>query len=124
MTSEGQPSLFPPWSRPGTSLEAACSMAGSPAHASRRKVLACIRSKGAFGATDDEIMAETGMDPNTVRPRRWELAGLDRRSTLPTLIASNGEKRLTRRGRRAMVWVAVEFLSEEMRGNTDRKWGG
>ena len=89
---------FPPWSRYGTSLEAAASVAGSAAKKQRQTVLDFIRSKGEYGATDDEIITELGIGHNALHPRRWELAGLNRKSDMPKLIAHNGERRKTRTG--------------------------
>ncbi len=62
------------------------------------RVLECLRTRG--GLTDEQIQDALGMAPSTQRPRRVELerAGYARDS---------GERRSTRSGRRAVVWVAT-----------------
>jgi hypothetical protein len=67
----------------------------------RGQVLAYIRKCGERGATDDELQVALGMNPSTERPRRIELWRRDR-------IWRNGEKRPTRSGRQAVVWVAEQ----------------
>ena len=86
-----------PHSDDDTSKEAAVSM--------RRDVLALralvfdrIAQSGDKGMTDEEIARALGLEGNTARPRRWELANMGR-------IEKSGEKRKTSRGRRAVVWV-------------------
>lgn len=68
----------------------------------RHVVLAYLRGRGPEGATDDEMQEHIPMNPSTQRPRRGELAEKG-------LIVESGERRPTRTGRRADVWVAVEF---------------
>lgn len=82
-----------------TSRAAAASISGS-ASVLRNAVLAFIRAAGSRGATDEEVQVGLNMNPSTQRPRRVELwdAGLVRPSD---------EKRPTRSGRNAQVWVAV-----------------
>ena len=66
----------------------------------QRCVYDCIRSMGADGATDDElIVAMPRYSPSTIRPRRIEL---EQRG----LIVNSGRERLTRSNRRAVVWIA------------------
>lgn len=90
--------FFPPYSGGGTSEYAAESMR-MIAGELRRRVYAYIRSKGSYGATDQEIQMGLSLDSNTARPRRWELCreGKIRRS---------GQTRKTVSGREADVWVA------------------
>lgn len=109
---------FPPWSREGTSFTAAAMIEGEPAHKQRLRVLHFIRSKGEFGATDDEIIHELDLAHNAAHPRRWELAGLNRRADFPTLIALNGEKRPTIKKRPANVWIAIKANAFTL-GNPD-----
>lgn len=69
----------------------------------RGRVFWRILRAGEAGKTDEEIHRETGIDLNTVRPRRRELEKLG-------MIRKSGEKRPTGNGRRksmAAVWVAV-----------------
>lgn len=73
----------------------------------RDSVLSFIRGMGVHGATDDEMQDRIPMNPSTQRPRRGELAQ-------DGLIVRTGEKRLTRTGRRADVWVAKEFATGEL----------
>jgi hypothetical protein len=64
----------------------------------RGKVLAFIRERGPWGATDEEIQLTLRMNPSTERPRRIELhyAGL---------VKLSGTTRPTASGRQAMVWI-------------------
>lgn len=91
--------MIAPHSNDTTSLWAALAIAP---HVNRLAgvVLDAIRAAGERGMTDGEIQAATGLDGNTVRPRRVELerAGL---------IAACGT-RATAAGRQAAVWVAKE----------------
>lgn len=64
----------------------------------RAKVLAFIQTRGAAGATDEEIATALGLNPSTARPRRIELVRggfIEKRGT-----------RKTSSGRAADVWVA------------------
>jgi hypothetical protein len=63
----------------------------------RGKVLSFIDSRGAEGATDEEISRATGINPSTARPRRVELVARG-------LIEKSGTRK-TASGRRADVWV-------------------
>jgi hypothetical protein len=66
----------------------------------RAGILDYLRSRGAEGATADEIEQDTGISGNTVRPRLCELDDLGR-------ISKTDETRPTSSGRRAAVWVAT-----------------
>lgn len=90
----------PPFSNDTTSREAAESIR-QDASVLRELVYRDIRQSGARGRTDEEIQDALGLSGNTERPRRWELAKADR-------IVESGERRLTRSGRRAAVWVVRE----------------
>ena len=67
----------------------------------RRSVYRDILYSGDHGRTDDELQVRLSMNPSTERPRRIELweAGL---------IRKNGHCRITRSGRTAAVWIAVD----------------
>ena len=103
----------PPEPKPLPSCGATATTRGTSAAAAKdarglaspmgRKVLEFIQSRGAAGATDEEIQIGLGMNPSTERPRRIELMRRD-----PPAIVESGT-RPTRSGRHAAVWVAVEF---------------
>ncbi len=57
------------------------------------------------GATDDEIQVALNMNPSTQRPRRIEL--WDR-----GLVRDSGQRRKTRAGRNAAVWVVTQKAIE------------
>lgn len=67
----------------------------------RGLVLDYLRSRGAVGATDEEMQIALAdvMPPNTQRPRRGELADAG-------LIYKSGQTRKTLSGHPAVVWVA------------------
>jgi len=69
----------------------------------RGSVWLAIHKEGSEGATDEEIAERLGLAGNTARPRRRELA-------VRNIVADSGTRRTTRAGRKAIVWVAVEFL--------------
>lgn len=78
-----------------TSAAAADSLDGTTLNALQRRVLEFLRARPE-GATDEEIIAGTGLNPSTARPRRIELA---RRG----LVVEAGTRR-TSSGRSASVW--------------------
>ena len=80
-----------------TSAAAADSLGPETLNRLHRLVLAWLEEHGP--ATDEEIIAGTGLNPSTARPRRIELA---RRG----LVVEAGEKR-TRSGRKASAWKAT-----------------
>jgi transcription initiation factor IIE alpha subunit len=89
---------FPPFQKHSeTSRQAARDVSAKPM---REIVLEALIDRGNRGATDDELQTALGMDPSTERPRRVELerAGL---------VIDSGERRKTRSGREAVVWMAV-----------------
>jgi hypothetical protein len=63
----------------------------------QRQVLNYLQKQGETGATDEEMQQGLGMPPNTQRPRRRELQ-------LNEVVHDSGARRLTRSGRRAVVW--------------------
>jgi len=71
------------------------------AHKQRARVLAYLASRGALGATDQEIELDLGMVGNSVRPRRGELLE-------SKCIADSGTTRKTLSGRKATVWIFVK----------------
>jgi hypothetical protein len=87
----------------GTSGVAADRIAGYAAK-QRADVLAVIVKAGAFGATDADIEAATGIRAQSVSPRRGELRALG-------LVVDSGRRRPTPRGRPAAVWVAATFAT-------------
>ena len=91
-----------PFSNASTSLEAAMSMQGGEGSTARGRVLAFIVSRGAHGATDDEVEIGIGMSHQTASARRREL-------DLRRLIVKDGTKRKTRSGRNAQVWIGVSI---------------
>lgn len=66
----------------------------------RRLVYAYIASRGANGATDQECQAALHLEPNTQPPRRIEL-------TRGGHVRDSGQRRKTRSGRNAIVWIAT-----------------
>lgn len=67
----------------------------------RRKVLALIRRKGLYGATDEEMQEILGMHHNSQTPRRKELEEGD-------WIIDSGRTRQTLSDTPAIVWVLSE----------------
>lgn len=65
----------------------------------RAVVWDAIRAAGMDGLTDEEIQERLNMVGNTARPRRRELQ-------LAGRVRDSGKTRPTRRGRKAVVWVA------------------
>lgn len=94
-----QPEL--PFSNSTTSRDAAESIDGSASKTMRERVMAYIRSQGRKGATDDEIEVALSMSHQTASARRRELA-------LKIRIQATGERRPTRSGRAAQVWIAID----------------
>lgn len=89
----------PPYQAHSTTSFKAAALIEPTAASLRGQVLAFMRQAGTQGATDEEIQVAMEMNPSTQRPRRIELLGMG-------LIANSGETRLTRSGRRAVVWIA------------------
>lgn len=69
----------------------------------RRQVFDFIASKGLGGATDEEIGDALKMPGSTVRPRRGELVD-------GGLVVETRQRRSTKSGRQAIVWVAKKNL--------------
>jgi len=80
-----------------TSTQAAVSVRGKAATL-RQQVYEHLHSKGRYGATDEEMQDALEMNPSTQRPRRKELETNNQ-------ITDSGQRRRTRSGRNAIVWV-------------------
>ena len=78
-----------------TSAQAADSLDATTLNRLHRQVLAFLEARP-DGATDEEIIAGTGLNPSTARPRRIELA---RRG----LVVEAGTRK-TASGRMATIW--------------------
>lgn len=98
---EGEARALPAVAGSETSREAADSWTMEDTNALRARVYAAIAARGAFGATDEELQVALGMNPSTQRPRRVELEDRGR-------VRDSGARRLTRSGRRAVVWVVCD----------------
>ncbi|QDP54720.1 MAG: hypothetical protein GOVbin2833_9 [Prokaryotic dsDNA virus sp.] len=83
-------------SSPDTSVEAAHRMRGLSSL--RIRLFQWLDERGWEGATDEEMQEGTGIEPNTQRPRRKELQQEGK-------VFDSGERRKTRSGRNAIVWV-------------------
>ena len=71
----------------------------------RARVMSFIKDRGDHGATDQEIQDALGLGAQTQTPSRRNLAKRGE-------VVDSGEKRLTRSGRKAIVWIdsaLVEF---------------
>ena len=95
---------FPPHQKHSDTSLAAAVAVQSVVDTKRGMVYRTIRLFGSDGVTDDELAAYLGWDGSSVRPRRCELA----HPRMGPLIRKSGEKRKTRSGRDAAVWVAVK----------------
>lgn len=95
-TSNPYPPIGVPHVAVETSAEAAVSMVP---HFNRleKLVLQAIRARGQHGATDDELELMTGLSHQTASARRRTLV-------LKDALIDSGQRRLTRSGRRAIVW--------------------
>ncbi|MNS24326.1 hypothetical protein D3C72_561650 [compost metagenome] len=92
---------LPPY-QPGSETSKAAAIAIAPSAATRRaQVLEFLRERGESGATNDEIVCRLGMMIQTVTARMRELV-------LRGAVVDSGERRLTRTGRPAVVWIAKE----------------
>lgn len=70
----------------------------------RERVYDAIKASGAEGMTDDDVQAALDMGGSTQRPRRIEL--LDAQRIRQRGAVYNSDRRATRSGRKAVVWVA------------------
>jgi hypothetical protein len=67
----------------------------------RATVLEYVRNCATHGATDEEMQVALEMNPSTQRPRRQELEKMG-------FIARTERTRLTKSGRHAVIFVAVQ----------------
>jgi len=72
----------------------------------RMKVLFAL-ADSLSGMTDEEMQADTGMNPSTQRPRRVELAE-------GGWVEDSGRKRLTKSGRLAVVWTVTAVGRDQL----------
>ena len=87
---------YQPFSRGSqTSYEAAQSVDTSTG---RYRVWEALFRAGPIGMTDDELEVTLDIFLDTVRPRRRGLV-------IDGIVEDSGKTRLTRRGRRAVVWI-------------------
>lgn len=87
----------------GTSEDAARSME-HPSEAMRERIYRFVAGRDG-GATTDEIEDALGYSHQSASARVWELRGCDRKRSLPVRLRDSGERRRTRSGRTAAVWV-------------------
>lgn len=75
----------------------------------RERILAWIEAQGERGATTDEAEVHFRLPHQTVSARFWELAGrnMRRQAELPARILETSERRQTRSGRAAAVYVTL-----------------
>ena len=105
ITGDPEPVSLPYVKNSSTSKEAAKSME-KVAPAILWRVFGFIARQNERGATDDEIEAALDLRHQTASARRRELV-------LKGLVDDSGEKRRTRSGRNATVWVAKVEDEEE-----------
>lgn len=86
--------------RTDTSAAAAESIEGETGTL-RRKVFDFIISRGARGATLNEMEELLPMTGNTLRPRRKELEGMG-------AVVDSGKRRINKGGRETIVWAAAD----------------
>jgi hypothetical protein len=93
---------MPPFQAHSTTSQSSARAIAPDARSLREQVYALLKREQLFtrGLTDEEIAFRLSMNPSTERPRRIELqrAGL---------VIDSGERRKTKSGREAVVWVAV-----------------
>ena len=94
--------VIPPHHKGGTATEreAAMSVVGY-AKTLRDKVYQWLVQQGDRGGTRDELDVVIGRTPNVTQPRLWELEQME-------LIRKTDERRPTRSGRSAVVYVAID----------------
>ncbi len=94
--------MLPAQDHSKTSIEAAESMEPH-APTLRERVYNLLKSQLINGMTDEEMQDTLLMNPSTQRPRRIELLNQG-------VIEDSGVKRLTKSGRKAVVWRAVRIF--------------
>ncbi len=88
-----------PFQRHSPTSEAAAESAEPNAGTQRRRVFDALMDHP-LGLTDEQQQNLLAMNPSTQRPRRIELVNAGR-------VFDSGETRLTRSGRKAVVWRIV-----------------
>jgi len=96
---KGQVDMFPPYVRDSDTSRGAADSIKAVTPALRLQVLAQIKACGIRGSTDDELERALKLRHQTASARRRELC-------LQNAVRDSGERRKTRSGRSAVVWVA------------------
>jgi hypothetical protein len=86
-----------------TSHEAA--EANAPTAGTQRQAVFGALEAHPVGLIDEEIQNLLAMNPSTERPRRIELVNSG-------AVVDSGTTRLTKSGRKAVVWILAEYLEE------------
>lgn len=94
----------PPHSDLSTSFEAAQEIK-QHIPTMQEEVLDVVELAQFYGCTDDEVELQLRKSPSSLRPRRRELVLLGR-------IVDSGERRKTRSGRTAKVWVTPQWRQQ------------
>ena len=94
--------VIPPYHKGGTTTEREAALSVI-VHAKtlRDRVYQWLVEQGARGGTRDELDVVIGITPNVTQPRLRELEQME-------LIRKTNERRPTRSGRSAVVYVAIE----------------
>ncbi len=92
------PAMPAPYAAKSATSQAAAAAIAGEARFIRQRVLAFIRSRRDYGATDPEISEALGLPGDSSRPRRIELRDAG-------TIVDSGRTRPTRSGRAATVWI-------------------
>ena len=72
----------------------------------RERIYQAIHAAGEHGLTDDEGEEQLGIIPQSYTPRRRELLVMG-------VVRDSGNRRMTRNGRSAAVWVAVDQRTQQ-----------
>ena len=96
----GRPIEEAPSQKHSSTSQAAAESIAPKAGAMERAVLAFLKHRGDFGATDEEMQYHLAMVGNSQRPRRIALVSKG-------LARDSGHTRTTRSGRQATVWVVA-----------------
>lgn len=94
---------YPPAHRHVDTSEAAAHAIAPRSTAIRADVLRFVEGCGRLGTTADELCEAMGLKIQTATPRLNELASLEQ-------IGDSGERRPTRSGRTAKVWVSSKWM--------------
>lgn len=94
-----------PFQKHSSTSRSAAEAIANVAHTFKAKVYEAIAKAGERGMTDEECARSLLLDPNTQRPRRVKLVE-------EKLVVDSGQRRQTLGGRKAIVWVAAQFLRE------------